>query len=244
MKRLLAAGSGSIYQMGKVFRNGEEGRFHNPEFTMLEWYRLGLNDNELMDDVERLVRLVLGVGPIRRCTYQDVFLEKLGVDLQKTSTAELAAVMRQHVEVDMDLEDRDAWLNLLMSHVIEPLLKDEPIFITDYPASQSALARIKENADGESVAARFELFVEGIELANGYHELTDPDEQQRRLGADQQTRQLLSLPQRPLEQRLVAALAFGLPECAGVALGVDRLVMLALQATHIEEVIPFTFRNA
>lgn len=244
MKRLLAAGSGSIYQMGKVFRNGEEGRFHNPEFTMLEWYRLGLDDNELMDDVERLVCLVLDIGPIRRCTYNDIFLEKLGVDLQKTSTAQLAAVMRQHVEVDMDLEDRDAWLNLLMSHVIEPLLKDEPVFITEYPASQSALARIKGNAEGELVAARFELFVEGMELANGYHELTDSEEQQRRLNADQYTRELLALPQRPLEQRLVTALEYGLPDCAGVALGVDRLVMLALRASHIEEVIPFTFRNA
>ncbi|MGY8870880.1 MAG: EF-P lysine aminoacylase EpmA [Pseudomonadales bacterium] len=244
MKRLLAAGIGSIYQMGKVFRNGEEGRFHNPEFTMLEWYRLGLDDKELMDDVERLVRLVLDIGPIRRCTYDAIFLEKLGVDLPKTSTAELAAVMRQHVEVDMGLEDRDAWLNLLMSHLIEPLLKGEPIFITEYPASQSALARIKENAKGESVAARFELFVGGMELANGYHELTDPEEQQRRLDADQHARQLLALPQRPLEQRLVAALTHGLPDCAGVALGVDRLVMLVLQASHIEEVIPFTFRHA
>lgn len=243
MKRLLAAGSGSIYQLGKVFRNGEEGRFHNPEFTMLEWYRLGLDDNALMDDVERLVQLVLDIGPIRRCTYNDIFKEKLGLDLQKSSTAQLAEVMHKHVEIDMDLDDRDAWLNLLMSHLIEPMLKDEPVFITDYPASQSALARIKEG-DGELVAARFELFVGGMELANGYHELTDSQEQQRRLSADQQTRKLLKLPQRPLEQRLVAALASGLPDCAGVALGVDRLVMLALNASHIEEVIPFTFRNA
>lgn len=244
MKRLLAAGSGSIYQMGKVFRNGEEGRYHNPEFTMLEWYRLGFDDNDLMDDVERLVRRVLGVGPIRRCTYAEIFMEKLEVDLQEVSTTELAVLMRQHVEVNMDLDDRDGWLNLLMSHVIEPLLKDEPVFITDYPASQSALARIKTNSDGQLTASRFELFVNGIELANGYHELTDASEQQHRLEADQRCRGQLGLPQRPLEQRLVSALADGLPDCAGVALGVDRLIMLALQVEHIEEVIPFTFRNA
>ena len=244
MKRLLAAGSGSIYQMGKVFRNGEEGRYHNPEFTMLEWYRLGFDDKNLMDDVECLVRLVLGIGPIRRCTYAEIFMEKLEVDLQEISTAELAGLMRQHVEVNMDPDDRDGWLNLLMSHVIEPLLKDEAVFITDYPASQSALARIKTNTDGQLTASRFELFVNGIELANGYHELTDPTEQQHRLEADQRSRKHLGLPQRPLEQRLVSALAYGLPDCAGVALGVDRLIMLALQAGHIEEVIPFTFRNA
>ena len=244
MKRLLAAGSGAIYQMGKVFRNGEEGRFHNPEFTMLEWYRLGFDDQSLMDDVERLVRRVLGVGPIRRCTYADIFIEKLGVDIYVASTAQLADLMRQHVEVDMGLDDRDAWLNLLMSHVIEPLLKDEPIFIIDYPASQSALARLKVGHDDRLVAARFELFVNGIELANGYHELTDPAEQQRRLEADQHIRLALGLPQRPLELRLVEALASGLPDCAGVALGVDRLIMLVLQAQHIDEVIPFVFRNA
>lgn len=244
MKRLLAAGSGSIYQMGKVFRNGEEGRYHNPEFTMLEWYRLGFDDKQLMDDVERLVRRVLGVGPIRRCTYTEIFMEKLEVDLQEVSTTELAELMRQHVEVNMDLDDRDGWLNLLMSHVIEPMLKEAPVFITDYPASQSALARIKTNPDGQLTASRFELFVNGVELANGYHELTDPDEQRHRLEADQRNRKQLGLPMRPLEQRLVSALASGLPDCAGVALGVDRLIMLALQSEHIEEVIPFTFRNA
>jgi lysyl-tRNA synthetase class 2 len=244
MKRLLAAGMGSIYQMSKVFRNGEEGRFHNPEFTMLEWYRLAFDDVALMDDVEQLVRSILAIGPIRRCTYADIFMEKLGIDITQSSTEQLASEMRQHVEVELDMDDRDGWLNLLMSHVIEPMLKHEPVFITDYPASQSALARIKTGVDGVPVAARFELFVQGVELANGYHELTDPQEQQRRLEADQHTRQTLGLPQRPLEQRLVSALEVGLPDCAGVALGVDRLVMLALQATHIEQVIPFTFRNA
>ncbi len=244
MKRLLAAGSGSIYQMGKVFRNGEEGRNHNPEFTMLEWYRLDFDDQQLMDDVESLVRSVLNIGPIRRCSYRDIFIEKLGIDPNSASNAELAALMLCHVEVDLDINDRDGWLNLLMSHLIEPMLKSEPIFVCDYPASQSALARLKQNDNGDWVAARFELFVEGIELANGYHELTDAEEQRRRLEADQAMRHSLELPVRPLESRLVDALAAGFPECSGVALGVDRLVMLALGASHIDQVIPFTFRNA
>lgn len=244
MKRLLAAGMGSIYQMAKVFRNGEEGRFHNPEFTMLEWYRLGYDDQQLMDDVERLVCAVLGLGGIRRCTYQQIFQEKLNIDIQSADTAELAALTRRHIDVQMDDDDRDGWLNLMMSHLIEPMLKDEAVFVYDFPASQSALARIKRNAEGEPVAARFELYIGGMELANGYHELTDAAEQARRLQADQQMRTQLGLPNRPLEQRLVGALQAGLPDCAGVALGVDRLVMLALNAPHIEQVIPFTFRNA
>ncbi len=244
MKRLLAAGSGSIYQMGKVFRNGEEGRNHNPEFTMLEWYRLGFDDQQLMDDVESLVRSILPIGPIRRCNYRDLFIEKLSIDPASASNAELAALMRSHVEVDLDINDRDGWLNLLMSHLIEPMLKEEPIFVCNYPASQSALARLKQLDSGEWAAARFELFVEGIELANGYHELTDAAEQARRLQADQKVRETLNLPTRPLENRLVRALEAGFPECAGVALGVDRLIMLAIGAKHIDQVIPFTFRNA
>lgn len=244
MKRLLAAGSGDIYQMGKVFRNGEEGRHHNPEFTMLEWYRLGYDDAQLMDDVEQLVRTILTIGPIRRASYREIFIEKLNLDIMTATAAELASTLRQHVDVMLDEDDRDTWLNLLMSHVIEPTLKDEPIFITNYPASQSALARLKISETGQPVAARFELFVGGMELANGYHELTDATEQARRLEADQQVRSALALPQRPLEKRLVSALQAGLPDCAGVALGVDRLVMLALEAQHIAEVIPFTFRHA
>lgn len=244
MKRLLAGGCGAIYQLGKVFRNGEEGRWHNPEFTMLEWYRPGFDEQQLMQEVEALVCAVLGLASIRRVSYRALFLEQLGLDIDVASNAELAARMRAEIEVELEDDDRDGWLNLLMSHLIEPALVEDAVFVTDYPASQSALARLKEDADGRQVAARFELFVGGMELANGYHELTDAREQARRLEADNQQRRVLGLPRRPLDYRLVAALEAGLPDCAGVALGVDRLVMLAASASHIDQVMPFTFRNA
>ncbi|WP_136680377.1 EF-P lysine aminoacylase EpmA [Neptunomonas sp. XY-337] len=244
MKRLLAAGSGSIYQLGKVFRNGEAGRFHNPEFTMLEWYRIGFDEHALMDDIERLLTPLLPDYRFERISYDALFERELGIELASASNAQLAAQMRQHVDVEHPMDDRDGWLNLLMSHVIEPRLRGSAVFVTDYPASQAALARLKRLPNGQQVAARFELFVDGIELANGYHELTDANEQERRFLQDNVQRKQLGLPQRPLDMRLVAALQSGLPDCAGVALGVDRLVMLATKAAHIEEVIPFMFEQA
>jgi lysyl-tRNA synthetase class 2 len=244
MKRLLASGSGDIYQMGKVFRNGESGRIHNPEFTMLEWYRLGFDDQSLMDDVEALVCKVLSIGSIRRERYQILMQEKTGLDPIEDETAKLKAYVLDRLDVVMDDDDRDGWLNLIMSHFVEPALVDEPVFVTDYPASQSALAKVRPDSTGLMAAARFELFVGGMELANGYHELTDAKEQKRRLEADLNQRKALGLPERPFEHRLVAALESGMPECAGVALGVDRLVMLALNANHIAEVIPFVFADA
>lgn len=242
MKRLLAAGSGAIYQLGRAYRNGESGGRHNPEFTMLEWYRPDFDDRALMDEVEALVCSVLGLPPIRRVTYRALFVEQLGLDPLTAPLAELKARARTALDVTMDDDDRDSWLNLLMSHLIEPALAGQgAVFVHEFPASQAALARLRTGEDGTPVAARFELFVEGMELANGYHELTDATEQARRLQADQQSRAALELPQRPLEARLVGALAAGLPDCAGVALGVDRLVMLALQTTSINDVIAFPF---
>lgn len=243
MKRLLAAGSGPIYQLGKVFRNGESGRRHNPEFTLLEWYRPGMDEQQLMADVEALLNLVMGWGTIRRISYHELFQHALGLDLEQADEAELAACARGQVDLAGPDLDRDGWLNLLMSHCIEPTLQ-APTFVTDYPASQAALARLKTDSAGRLVAARFELFCAGMELANGYHELTDASEQQRRLLADQAERAALGLPQRPLDHRLVSALRAGLPDCAGVALGVDRLVMLALGCERIDQVIPFSFANA
>lgn len=245
MKRLLAAGSGAIYQMGKVFRNGECGQRHNPEFTMLEWYRPGFDDLQLMDEVEALVAPLLGLERIERLTYGEVFQRYLGLDPYQATLQQLVDTTRRHVDVVMEDEARDSWLNLLMSHVIEPKLAAErAVFVYEYPGSQAALARVRDDAEGRSVAARFELFVDGMELANGYHELTDAAEQAARLAQDQQVRGTLGLPQRPLEQRLVAALSAGLPDCAGVALGVDRLVMLALNARHIDQVVSFPFSRA
>ncbi|OUS33893.1 EF-P lysine aminoacylase GenX ['Osedax' symbiont bacterium Rs2_46_30_T18] len=242
MKRLLAAGSGCIYQMSKVFRNGEVGSRHNPEFTMLEWYRLGLDDQALMDEVAALVRCITGIEQFQRFSYRQLFLHYLEIDINTASDEQLAAKMREEVEVSGDY-DRDGWLNLLMSHCIEPQLSGA-VFVYHYPASQSALARLTTDEDGISVAARFELFIDGVELANGYHELTDAVEQGKRFAADQQLRAGLGLPQRPLELRLVKALEQGLPDCAGVALGVDRLLMLALAKTQIAEVLPFDFSRA
>jgi len=239
MKRLLAAGSGDIYQMAKVFRNGEAGRCHNPEFTMLEWYRLGFDDRRLMAEVDALLRSVMPDLSVSYLSYAQLFESELGLDPHTASLEKLQRICREHVDAPFEDDDRDTWLNLLMSHVLEPRLQGA-VFIHSYPASMAALAQVREDEQGRRVAARFELFVNGIELANGYHELTDAAEQARRLQADQQQRATLGLPQRPLEQRLVQALETGLPDCAGVALGVDRLVMLALGTDNLKEVISFT----
>lgn len=245
MKRLLAAGSGSIYQMSKVFRNGEYGRRHNPEFTMLEWYRLGFDDADLMAEVETFIKPVLKIDQVERITYSDLFERYLGFRPEQIKLADLIREAKKHIDIALDDSDPDTWLNLLMSHVIEPQLQSvAAIFVLDYPQSQAALAQVRKNADGVLVAARFELFVQGVELANGYYELTDWQEQERRLLADQQQRENLGLPQRPLDLRLVEALKQGMPDCAGVALGVDRLLMLALGESAIANVIPFDLPRA
>lgn len=243
MKRLLAAGCGAIYQLGKVFRNGEVGSRHNPEFTMLEWYRPGFDENALMDEVEALMASVLPGFRAQRISYRALFVRELGLDPHTTPLGELQRCCRAHVDAPFDDDQRDTWLGLLMSHVIEPRLQ-APVFVHSFPASQAALAQVHADVDGTPVATRFELFVKGIELANGYRELTDAVEQDRRLSLDQRQREALQLPQRPLEKRLVAALQQGLPDCAGVALGFDRLAMLALEADRIEQVIPFAFERA
>jgi len=243
MKRLLAAGSGDIYQMAKVFRNGEAGRCHNPEFTMLEWYRLGFDDRRLMAEVDALLRSVMPDLSVSYLSYAQLFESELGLDPHTAGLEKLQRICREHVDAPFEDDDRDTWLNLLMSHVLEPRLQGA-VFIHSYPASMAALAQVREDEQGRQVAARFELFVNGIELANGYHELTDAAEQARRLQADQRQRAALGLPQRPLEQRLVQALESGLPECAGVALGVDRLVMLTLGADSLSEVVSFMYERA
>lgn len=243
LKRLLAAGSGDIYSMAKVFRNGEFGRRHNPEFTMLEWYRLGFDDRQLMNEVASLVTRIVPHLSVQYLSYAELFERELGLDPHQASLSQLQAVCRAHVDAPFEDDDRDTWLNLLMSHVLEPRLSGA-VFIHSYPASMAALAQVHEDEQGRQVAARFELFVDGVELANGYHELTDASEQARRLEADQQQRIALGLPQRPLEQRLVEALEAGMPECAGVALGVDRLVMLALGVDSLDQVVSFMHERA
>jgi len=245
MKRLLASGSGAIYQICKAFRNGECGRRHNPEFTMLEWYRPGFDHHQLMDEVEALVGPVIDINGFQRISYVELFRHYLDIDLQAVTVTELAAVTRQHIDVEMEDENRDNWLNLLMSHLIEPQLADKgAVFVYDYPASQAALARTAVNAEGVPVACRFELFVAGVELANGYYELTDAEEQARRFQQDITQRQSEGLPVRPTDNLLVEALENGMPECAGVAMGLDRLVMLALGTERISEVIALPFDRA
>lgn len=245
MKRLLAAGSGAIYQMGKAFRNGEEGSRHNPEFTMLEWYQPGYDDQMLMGEVEDLVSSILPLKNIERVSYAALFQQYLNLDPFSANLDQLIEATRQHIDIDLQDEARDTWLNLLMSHVIEPKMASKgAVFVYDYPASQAALAQVRQDKMGRAVAARFELFVQGMELANGYYELTDAAEQKKRLLEDQSSRQKLGLPQRPLEMRLVSALDAGMPACAGVALGIDRLVMLALDTDRIQDVITFPLSRA
>ncbi|MFW1676635.1 EF-P lysine aminoacylase EpmA [Pontibacter sp. JAM-7] len=245
MKRLLAAGSGPIYQICKAFRNGEFGRRHNPEFTMLEWYRPGFTDMDLMDEVEALLAPLLGFFRVERFTYVDVFQQHLGIDPTELTATELKQITCQHVDIQLDDDDPATWMDLLFSHIIEPRLAHFPaVFIYEYPAAQAALARVRPGRQGKPVAARFELFVQGVELANGYHELTDPAEQKRRFQADQQYRAQRDLPQRPLDINLVQALEAGLPDCAGVALGLDRLLMLLMEADELSEVLSFDFNRA
>lgn len=242
MKRLLAAGSGPIWQLCKVYRNGESGSRHNPEFSMLEWYRPGFDHHRLMDELDQLVRSVLGCPPARRVTYADLFMDILQMDVHSCDTAELETLGRKRCGFVGNL-DRDGWLNLLFSHLVEPQLI-EPTMVYAFPASQAALAKIVDSDDSVPSAARFELFINGMELANGYFELTDAAEQARRFEADQQLRTALNRPVLPVDERLLQALHSGLPECAGVALGVDRLVMLAVGASSIDEVIAFPMARA
>jgi len=244
MKRLLAAGSGSIYQVCKVFRQGEAGRHHNPEFSMLEWYRLGFDHHQLMDEVESLLRELLDgyrtLAAGQRLSYRAAFQQYVGLDPLSASVAELQAAVKQHgIEViGLDETHKDPWLDLLMTHVVEPALPpDGPVFIYDYPASQAALARIRQSEP--PVAERFELYLDGMELANGFHELTDAQEQRQRFAADLAARKASGLPGVPADERFLAALEAGLPPCAGVALGIDRLVMLAAGVKSISEVLTF-----
>jgi elongation factor P--(R)-beta-lysine ligase len=243
MKRLLAAGSGAIYQICKVFRDGERGRRHNPEFTMLEWYRPGWDHHRLMDEVDELLQTTLGVEAGERVSYADAFRRHAGVDPHAASDGELRSRVAALGVSDVSELDRDDLLNLLLSHTVEARLgAGRPTFMFDYPASQAALARVRPG--DPPVAERFEVFLDGLELANGFHELADPGEQRRRFEADLDERRRRGLPQVPMDERLLAALSSGLPDCAGVALGVDRLIMLRLGTADIADVIAFPIEHA
>jgi lysyl-tRNA synthetase class 2 len=241
MKRLLAAGSGCIYQICRAFRVDERGRRHNPEFTMIEGCRLGFDHHRLMEEVTTLAARILGSRPVEVVSYRDAFQRLADIDPFECSVADLkaCAAARQIPLPGLPDADRDGWLDLLFSEIVAPCLgRGTFSYVCDFPASQAALARLRPEA-GIEVAERFELFIDGMEIANGYHELTDPGEQRRRFEQERAHRQATGQPESSVDERLLAAMASGLPECAGVALGFDRLVMLAVGAERIDEVMTF-----
>lgn len=251
MKRLLAAGSGPIYQISKAFRNGESGRLHNPEFTMLEWYRPDFNHHQLMDEIQALLVQVLSTKTPERLTYAQIFQDFLNINPHTVHLDELInCADQQGLVFDKNNmgSTKDGYFDLLMSHCIEPHLgKNHPVFVSDFPASQAGLAKVHK-VDKYFVAERFEVYIEGMEIANAYHELTNPDEQCSRFERDNKAREKLGLPIIPIDNHLLAALEYGLPDSAGVALGVDRLVFLAAknagyQVESIDDVLTFPIQR-
>ena len=238
MKRLLAAGSGPIYQIAKAFRSGERSRLHNPEFTLIEWYRPGFSLTDLMDEIEQFITRLLCRQKIPRYTYGELFRKHLNLDPHTITLQELHQCSHELIDVrgaDLDVND---YLQLLMEQKIEPRLPD-CCFVIEYPEAQAALSAVAPNAEGVPVAQRFELYVDGIELANGYFELTDAVEQRSRFEGDLARRRQLGLPLVPVDEELLAALEAGLPSCAGVALGLDRLLMVLGQNRDICDVISY-----
>jgi len=243
MKRLLAAGMGSIFQITKSFRQGEIGRLHNPEFSMLEWYRLGFDHHQLMDEVKELL-LALGFPEANRMSVSEIYQAHLGIDPHSASLAELKACAAEYIQpLPVLSENKNNYLDLLFTHMIEPKLGlSAPLFIYDFPISQASLAKIRE--EDPPVASRFELYFKGVELANGFHELQNAEEQRTRFEKELDYRAEQGIPPVPIDEHLLAALDYGLPDCAGVALGLDRLVMLALGQEAISNVLSFGFLNA
>ena len=248
MKRLLAAASGPIYQICKVFRDGEAGRLHNPEFTLLEWYRPGFDHHQLMDEMAEMLHRVLEKPlPVERVSYRELFLQHLNVDPLNSDQDQLrtVAVERRVPGADsLDLDGKEPWLDLLLTHCIEHKLgRGRMTFVYDYPASQASLARLRHDEES-SVAERFELYLEGMEIANGFHELSDAAEQRRRFEQDNHKRLEMGLTEQKIDENLLAALEAGFPDCAGVALGVDRLLMVMSGAQSISEVLAFPLDRA
>ena len=246
LKRLLAAGIGDCYELGRVFRDGEAGGRHNPEFTMLEWYRIGWDHLRLLDETVALVRAALALvgrdaAPVVT-TFRDLYWRQLQLDPLTADIQTLRSALGE-VRIDPDGLTRDDWLDLLMTHRLQPLFGDDVLLaVHDWPASQAALARIR--AGDPPVAERFELYLGPLELANGYHELCDAGEQRVRFERDVQVRAQRGQPAIPMDAALLAALGHGLPACAGVALGVDRLLMALLGTGRIADVLAFDFRRA
>lgn len=250
LKRLLAAGFGDCYELGRVFRDGEAGGRHNPEFTMLEWYRRGWNHRQLIVETTALVNAALALidrtAHLTEISYHDLYRQRLGIDPATAGEDELRASLGD-VVIDPAGLTRDDWLDLLMTHRLQPSFPaDQLLALYDYPASQCALARIRNdgNASSVPVAERFELYLGPLELANGYHELADAAEQGVRFNHDLQRRKERGDAQPPRDENLLSALVTGLPDCAGVALGVDRLMMAMLRTHRIADVLAFDFSRA
>ncbi|MGK2888306.1 MAG: elongation factor P--(R)-beta-lysine ligase [Candidatus Malihini olakiniferum] len=241
MKRLLASGSGPVFQLCRSFRNEESGRYHNPEFTMLEWYRPYYDMYRLMDEVDDLLQQVLECESAERFSYQEAFQRHLNMDPLSAEKAQLREVADKLGMGDLSSreEDRDTLLQMLFTFGVEPNIgQDKPAFVYHFPASQDSLAEI--SSEDHRVVERFEAYFKGIELANGFRELTDSDEQRQRFEQDNRKRAASGLSQQLIDENLLAALKQGIPACSGVALGVDRLIMVALKAETISEVMAFT----
>lgn len=247
LKRLIASGFGDCYELGRVFRDGEAGGRHNPEFTMLEWYRVGWDQHQLADETVALVQGALALverrADVAQTTYRALYLEQLGLDPMIAPEAELQAALGD-VRIDPEGLTRDDWLDLLMTHRIQPSNPSDRILVVhDYPASQCMLARVTDR-DGVQVSERFELYLGALELANGYHELADSTEQRARFERDHVVRTSRGAPLPGIDEALLGALDTGFPDCAGVALGVDRLMMAMLKTGRIADVIAFDFAQA
>lgn len=242
MKRFLSKHKRDCYQITKAFRNGEMGRRHNPEFSILEWYRVGKNYHELMDDVAALVTAVTGRKNFQKRRYADVFAEECGVDIFTISLAGLQERTRRAAPT-IEIETIDEGLDVLLTHEIEPTLAAQGnVFVYDYPASQAALAKLSPS--DSRVARRFELYLDGVEICNGFEELADAAEQEARFRAELAEREKMGKTSYPYDRKLIDALAEGFPECSGVAVGLDRLVMIALGKENLNEIMAFTYENA
>lgn len=246
MKRLLSQGAGDIFCLGKAFRDGEQGSRHNPEFSLLEWYRCGWDEHQLMDEIAELISLIFAARSsqplaITKRTYGDCFSQILGIDPHETDLAELQDKAVAASSKSWAGESRANCLDLLFSLLVEPQLPPGLMFVYDYPACQSALAQLHNNIQGQQVSRRFEVFLNGMELANGYFELTDRVEQQQRFDGDNAQRIKAGHPKVPVDRHLLAALDHGMPSCAGVALGVDRLLMQLEGVNSITQVMPFSW---
>jgi elongation factor P--(R)-beta-lysine ligase len=247
MKRLLAAGSGDIYQISHVFRAAEIGPLHNPEFTMAEWYRVGFTFEEMIEETLSFIRLFLGDLPKKAMSYRQLLQEHLNIDYLNCTTEDLLTLAKTHqldLPQDSSLWDKDTLLQLLISFLIEPKLGQNSLFVlTHFPASQAALSKTLTLPSDEMVALRFEVYYQGIELANGYHELTDAAEQEKRLIASNEARIKAGKKSLKIDTQFLNALKCGLPDCCGVAVGFDRLMQLKHHLSQLKNILPFTWEE-